>query len=91
MPGEEFMSAVHGLEPGQVTIAFNEPRTVCYVIRLVSVAPAEDALREAFVAARNDQRSIAMVAQDQLFRASDAWIRGLEERYRLNVKLPERR
>jgi hypothetical protein len=74
-----------------VTIAFNEPRTVCYVIRLVSVAPAEDVLREAFVAARNDQRSIAMVAQDQLFRASDAWIRGLEERYRLNVKLAERR
>lgn len=91
MPGEEFMSAVHGLQPGQVTIAFNEPRTVCYLIRLVSVAPAEEALREAFVAGRNDQRSIAMVAQDQLFRASDAWIRGLEERYRLNVKLPERR
>jgi len=91
MPGEGFMQAVHGLEPGKVAVAFNEPRTVCYVVRLVSFTPDEAALREDFVQARNDQRGIAMVAQDQLFRTYRGWMTGLEERYKLQFKEPARR
>jgi len=91
MPGEVFMAAVHGLEPGGVAVAFNEPKTVCYVIRLVSRSPDETALREAFVKGRDDQRSIAMVAQEQLFKTYRGWITGLEEQYRLQWKQPERR
>ena len=41
MPGDEFMKAVFSLEAGQTAVAFNEPRTVCYVIRLVSYEPDE--------------------------------------------------
>jgi hypothetical protein len=91
MPGEAFMAAVHGLTPGGVAVAFNEPKTVCYVIRLVSFTPDETALRESFVKGRDDQRAIAMVAQEQLFKTYRGWMTGLEEQYRLQWKQPERR
>ena len=91
MPGEAFMAAVHGLAPGGVAVAFNEPKTVCYVIRLVSFTPDETALRESFVKGRDDQRAIAMVAQEQLFKTYRGWMTGLEERYKLQFKEPARR
>jgi len=83
MPGEEFMQAVFGLESGKATVAFNEPRTVCYVIRMDGLEPPLEKLRERFMEARNDQRRLAMVAQRETSRAAAAWVDALEKRHAL--------
>jgi hypothetical protein len=83
MPGEEFMQAVFGLEPGKTAVAFNEPRTVCYVIRMETLEPPQEKLREKFMAARDDQRRLAMVAQRETSRATAAWVEALENRHAL--------
>lgn len=83
MPGEEFMQAVFALEPGKATVAFNEPRTVCYVIRLDGLEPPLEKLRERFMEARDDQRRLAMVAQRETSRAVAAWVEALEKRHSL--------
>jgi hypothetical protein len=83
MPGEEFMQAVFGLEPGKATVAFNEPRTVCYVTRLDAFEPPMEKLQEKFMEARDDQRRLAMVAQRETSRAAAAWVEALENRHAL--------
>ena len=88
MPGEEFMRAVFGLEPGGVAVAFNEPRTVCYVIRLISYDPSAEVLRERFVDAGTDQRRMAAVAEQEQRQAAVRWVEQLEKRYDLSWKRP---
>lgn len=88
MPGDEFMQAVFALEPGGTAVAFNEPRTVCYAIRLVSYEPDEEALRTMFLDTRTDQRRLAPIAQQEEARAVDAWIGDIEKRYALTWKRP---
>jgi hypothetical protein len=91
MPGEEFMKAVFALEPGQTAVAFNEPRTVCYAIRLVSYEPDQEKLREQFVDPSFDQRRIAVLARQQEGDAIGRWIEDIERRYALQWKRPPRR
>lgn len=91
MPGEEFMKAVFALEPGQTAVAFNEPRTVCYAIRLVSYEPDQEKLREQFVDPGFDQRRIAALARQQEGDAIGRWIEDIERRYALQWKRTPRR
>jgi hypothetical protein len=91
MPGEEFMKAVFALEPGQTAVAFNEPRTVCYAIRLESYEPDQEKLREQFVDPGFDQRRIAALARQQEGDAINRWIEDIERRYALQWKRPPRR
>jgi hypothetical protein len=86
MPGDEFMRAVFALEPGRTTVAFNEPRTVCYVLRLVSQEPPTAELQEKFLAGRNDRQKIGMVAQREASTTFRSLIEGMEKRYRLDWK-----
>ena len=86
MPGDEFMRAVFSLEPGKTAVAFNEPRTVCYVIRLVSQEPPAAELQEKFLAGRNDRQKIGMVAQREASTTFRELIEGMEKRYRLDWK-----
>jgi hypothetical protein len=86
MPGDEFMRAVFSLEPDRTAVAFNEPRTVCYVIRLVSQEPPTTELREKFVAGRDDRQKIGMVAQREASNTFRELIEGMEKRYRLDWK-----
>ena len=83
MPGEEFMTAVFGLEPGQAGVAFNEPRTVCYAIRLDSLDPPAADLRSKFIEDRSDPRRIGAVAQTEFSRSFGDWLTSLEKRYGL--------
>ena len=91
MPGEEFMQAVFALEPGGTAVAFNEPRTVCYVIRLVEYRPDETALRERFLDASTDERRLLEIARQEESRAVSRWIEEIERRYALDWKRPPRR
>jgi len=80
MAGDEFLAAVFGLEPGQTAVAFNEPQTVCYAIKLAGLEPAEEVLQERFVEAANDPRRLAMLAEDETRDAFDRWLVGIEKR-----------
>jgi hypothetical protein len=84
MPGDEFMRTVFSLEPGQAAVAFNEPRTVCYLIRLIGLDPPAPELRDRFLQARSEPQAIGMVAQRQFSEAFGNWIEGLEKQYRLS-------
>jgi hypothetical protein len=86
MPGEEFMRAVFSLDPEQTAVAFNEPQTVCYCVRLVSLEPPVTELRDRFLAKRDDQAALAMAAQLELSEAFSTWIDGLEKRHILEWK-----
>ena len=91
MPGDEFMATVFGLEPGKVGIAFNEPKTVCYCVRLVDLEPPVEKLQERFIASRGDPRVTSVAAQETFSRSFGAWIEGLESRYGLEWKRKPRR
>ena len=83
MPGAEFMRAVFALEPGQTAVAFNEPRTVCYCIRLISLDPPAAELRDRFLEVRSDPQRSGMVAQQEFSESFGRWIEGLEKQYGL--------
>ena len=91
MPGNEFMSAVFALQPGGTAVAFNEPKTVCYCIRLIDVEPPAEKLKERFVETKSDPRMTAVAAQDEFSRSFGTWIEELESRYQLEWKRKPRR
>ena len=91
MPGHELMSAVFSLEPGGTAVAFNEPKTVCYCIRLIDVEPAAETLKERFIETRSDPRTTMVAAQDEIRRSFGAWFEGLEARSNLEWKRQPRR
>ena len=91
LPGHEFMNAVFSLEPGTTAVAFNEPKTVCYCVRLIDVEPPADKLKERFIASRGDPRATGVVAQDTFARSFEGWVEGLESRYGLEWKRKPRR
>lgn len=86
MPGEELMQAVFALEPGQSTVAFNEPKTVCYAIRLGSFEPDEAQLKELFIAAAKDPRRLAAVAEGDTRQVYDRWLESIEKRHAVSWK-----
>lgn len=90
MPGEEFMQAVFALEPGRSGVAFNEPQTVCYCIRVSAFDPEDTVLKERFVAASSDPRRLAAVAGQDIRDVFGRWMRELETRNRVSWKRPPR-
>lgn len=73
--GPEFMRAVFALQPGQIGLATNEPKSAVYVVRLVEYVPAESVLWDMFVsddygtyesAARYDQSQASRIWREQL-------------------------
>jgi len=91
MPGHDFMNAVFSLEPGGTAVAFNEPKTVCYCIRLIDVEPSAETLKERFIETRSDPRTTMVAAQDEIRRSFGAWFEGLEARSKLEWKRQPRR
>jgi len=81
MPGEEFMQAVFALQPGETAVAFNEPKTVCYCIRLVALEPGDAQLKDLFLAAAKDPRRLAMLAEEDTRQVYDRWMKAIEERH----------
>jgi hypothetical protein len=86
MPGEEIMRTVFSLEPGQAAVAFNEPQTVCYVIRLAALEPGEDQLKELFLASSKDPRRLETVAEDDTRGVYERWLKSIEERHAVTWK-----
>jgi hypothetical protein len=83
LPGDEFMQAVFALAPGESVAAFNEPRTICYCIRLLSVTPPDSELRSQFLDRRDYTMMLDQVAQQSTIGVFQRWIEGLEDSYAL--------
>jgi hypothetical protein len=80
MAGEAFMQAVFSLEPGQTTVVFNEPKTVCYAIRLVSYEPDDAALQGRFREATTDPRRLASLAEGETREVYERWLADIERK-----------
>lgn len=65
MPGAEFMEAVYALRPNQVGVAINRPKTVVYVVRLVSDSPPEEQRRQQFLDTGITYETFYMGAMDR--------------------------
>lgn len=90
MAGEEFMKAVFSLEPGGTAVAFNEPQTVCYAIKLMSLEPDEAALQQRFLDAASDPRRLAAVAEGDVRAAYTRWLGDVSRRQGVEWKRPPR-
>jgi hypothetical protein len=77
------MKAAFSLAPGETAAAFNEPQTVCYCIRLLSLSPPDSELRAQFLDRRDDAMPVDQVAQQSYAGVFERWIEGLEDRYQL--------
>ncbi len=79
--GDSFMRDVFALKVGQVGAAFNNPKTVVYVVRVQKENMDEDQRKQLFVASRRlspDVYSIAQMERGALLRA---WYDDLEKKY----------
>lgn len=80
MPGEALMRTVFNLEPGQSSVAFNQPETVCYALRVASFEPDDARLKELFLASAQDPRRLATVAEDDTRGVYESWMKSIQER-----------
>ncbi len=78
MVGADFMRTVAGLDKGGVGVAWNQPETVAYVVRMDDTTPEAKELRSLFFASA-DERQLQMVAQDDKVHAFREWVESLEK------------
>jgi hypothetical protein len=84
LPGEEFMQAAFNLNAGEVGVAFNQPKSVVYVIQAVEFDPLESVLqREYMVRMKNYDRYRAAALTD-LAAAQSQWIDSLYQDYEVH-------
>jgi hypothetical protein len=79
MPGNKMMQKIFSVAEGQSVTAFNEPKTICYVIRLLEYKPADEELQKRFEGVLGDQRRLSMVAQTAFAEVFMDWIASLEK------------
>ena len=79
MPGNKMMQKIFSIAKGQSLTAFNEPKTICYVIRLLEYKPADEELQKRFEGVLGDQRRLSMVAQTAFAEVFMDWIASLEK------------
>ncbi|NMC21398.1 MAG: hypothetical protein GYA33_13380, partial [Thermogutta sp.] len=76
-PGNEFMAAVFSLQPGQVGVAWNQPRSKVYLVRVIEMQPPPAQLHDAFV--RQNQQTYMSISWYDRIEAYGRWSRNLEE------------
>ena len=69
------MQKVFSTAEGKSAAVFNEPRTICYVIRVQAFNPKDEELQSRFESVLGDQRRLSMVAQSAF--AGYLWIGSL--------------
>jgi hypothetical protein len=82
--GPDFMREVFSLSVGDVGLAMNQPQTICYVIRLDSLNPSREVLRNLFmIDAYSMYESAASEDRNDTIRA---WVKGIETEAHLEWK-----
>jgi hypothetical protein len=82
--GPNFMREVFNLRVGTSGVAMNEPQTTAYVVRLVSLEPTPERLRNTFMA--DDYSLYDEVARDDIVEVQRAWMKGIEAEAKLTWK-----
>jgi len=75
--GSEFMRTVASLDMGSIGVAWNEPKTVAYVVRMVETTPDAKELESLFLSAA-DPRQLGIVASIDRREAFQDWMKSLE-------------
>ena len=84
--GADFMRKVFSLSVGETGEAMNEPQTICYVVRVVSLEPSREVLRNLFIS--DAYSTYAAASLDDRRATFDAWIKGIEREAHLEWKQP---
>lgn len=85
--GPEFMQTVFALQPNTIGVAANSPRTVVYIVRLVSESPDEETRRTQFMET-GLTGEMAFPAQIELWTFIGEWYRELERDMQLSWRRP---
>jgi hypothetical protein len=72
MAGEDFMETVFSMEPGEVKVAMNQPKTAAYVIQVTAFEPPPAVLWQLFLV--DDYEKYASVAVRDQQRLVGAWM-----------------
>lgn len=75
--GNDFMAAVFSLDVGQAGLAWNRPRTVAYLVRVLEFQPPMEQLFESFM--RDTRASYLGVVQFDLATIYQRWVENLEK------------
>jgi hypothetical protein len=79
-PGNDFMQAVFGLGEGETAVTFNAPKSVAYVVRVTSLEPSLNVLRETFaVESPRQAQNFFALAQADNFEATRKWLEDVRE------------
>lgn len=81
-PGDQFMSTVFQLSPGEISVSANQPETVYYVIRAVDFTPSLDQLWNSFREGP-DMQSVYRVASREQQETMRAWMNDLKAQVEL--------
>ena len=75
--GSAFMKTVASLEKGGIGVAWNEPKTVAYIVRMVDATPEAKELQSLFLSSADPQQ-LQVVASLDRGDAFREWIKSLE-------------
>ena len=75
--GADFMRTVASLDKGSVGVAWNEPKTVAYVVQMVETTPDAKELESLFLSAA-DPRQLGIIARIDRNGTFQEWMKSLE-------------
>jgi hypothetical protein len=88
-PGDDFMEAVFALQPGEVGVAPNEPKSIAYLVRVENETPGDEDRRDSFwQTGVQFNFNLFYVAQREQQRKVLAWLDEFEKEWALEWKRP---
>ena len=82
------MQPVFSTNPGGLTIAWNEPKTVCYLVQIIEQQVRKGALHKQFVEKRQFDPQIAQIHRQEVLQTAQGLFEEFERER--NVKWPGR-
>ena len=86
--GTKFMQPVFSANPGGLTIAWNEPKTVCYLVQITAQQVPKEALHKQFVEKRQLDQQIAQIHRQEVMQTAQGLFEEFEQKR--NIKWPGR-
>jgi len=87
-PGEEFMDVTFHLQPGEVGVALNHPKSVAYVIQAVSFDPLDAVLEQEFMVRMRDYERYRAAGYNKIAEAQNDWMDSLFKQYGVHWNRP---
>ena len=78
-PGTDFMETVYSLQIGEIGVAFNQPKSSAYIVRMTSSSPSEEILLEKFHASHPMEYFLAG-QPESVSSAFEAWLTEIQSK-----------